>query len=100
MTVRDELLAAQAAIASALAQLPPDPTPPPVPTPAPPPPTTGVRLVMWAKATDIAAMTDAQLDGFKAKGIGGFVLKVGDVVGLGGDQDFTTGAVSATAANY
>jgi hypothetical protein len=47
------------------------------------------RMVFWTRCDDVAALTDAELDHWKGRGVDGFVCMVGYLYGLGGSADFT-----------
>jgi hypothetical protein len=56
------------------------------------PPSAGAaasREIMWTNCDDVAALTDAQLDAWRARGIGGFVCQTQYLAGLGGAHDFS-----------
>src|SRR5262249_32736465 len=47
------------------------------------------RLIMWTKCSDVVGLTDAQLDTWHSRGIGGFVCQIQHLRGLGGEQAFS-----------
>jgi hypothetical protein len=47
------------------------------------------RMVFWTRCDDVAALTDAELDEWKSRGVDGFVCMVGYLHGLGGANRFT-----------
>jgi hypothetical protein len=64
-------------------------------------PNSADRLIMWTGCTDLVAMSDAELDSWKNRGVDGFACGVQWLRGMGGTQDFT-GDPSASLAggNY
>ena len=54
-----------------------------------PEPNSADRILFWTSATDVAALTDADLDLWKSRGVGGFHGGVRNLVGMGGTQRFT-----------
>jgi len=55
------------------------------------------RMVFWTRCDDVAALTDAQLDEWKSRGVDGFVCMVGYLSDLGGKHHFT-GVAGASLA--
>jgi hypothetical protein len=47
------------------------------------------RLVFWTRCDDVSALSDADLDEWRNRGVDGFVCMVGHLRGLGGSQAFT-----------
>lgn len=47
------------------------------------------RLLFWTRAEDVAALSDAQLDLWKDRGVGGFICMTRQLKGMGGTDDFT-----------
>jgi hypothetical protein len=75
------------AVALALAACSPLPT-----TPTSPPAGTGAaanRVIFWNKCSEVVALTDAQLDTWRDRGVGGFVCKMNYLYALGGAQNFS-----------
>ena len=87
-------------------------TPPATPPTAPPseavstvPPGAGAaasRIIVWAGCTEVLGLSDAELDQWRSRGIGGFVCKTNYLYDLGGSQNFTAdpnASLSGTAYN-
>jgi hypothetical protein len=47
------------------------------------------RMVVWVGCGEVVALTDAQLDEWRARGVGGFACSAQFLFGLGGSQDWT-----------
>ena len=59
------------------------------------------RLIFWRACEDVAALTDPELDTWKARGVDGFVCMTGRLRDLGGAQDFSGDPdASLAGANY
>ena len=59
------------------------------------------RLIFWRACEDVAALTDPELDTWKARGVDGFVCMTGRLRNLGGAQDFSGDPdASLAGANY
>lgn len=56
---------------------------------ATPEPNSADRLITWTKCDEVVALTDAELDTWKARGVDGFVCMTKQLWGMGGDQNFT-----------
>ncbi len=52
-------------------------------------PNSADRLIMWTECEGLTAQTDAELDAWKSRGVGGFVCAGQHLRGMGGTQDFT-----------
>jgi hypothetical protein len=46
------------------------------------------RITLWVNCGQLAQLTDAQLDGWKKLGVGGFICNIGWLYGMGGAQNF------------
>jgi hypothetical protein len=82
----------------------PDPPAPPPSTPAPESGDTGVaasRVIFWTKCSSVLDLTDAELDQWRDRGVGGFVCEIPYLRGLGGELDFTADPSNPlTGTNY
>ena len=59
------------------------------------------RMIMWTGCPEVVALTDQQLDGWRDRGVGGFVCMVRWLRPFGGTQDFTGDANNRLeGANY
>ena len=59
------------------------------------------RLIFWRACEDVAALTNPELDTWKARGVDGFVCMTGRLRGLGGANDFSGDPdASLAGANY
>jgi len=59
------------------------------------------RMIFWLPCGDVAALNDANLDRWKAKGVDGFVCMNRQLKGMGGTQDFTGDpTASLLGSNY
>jgi hypothetical protein len=59
------------------------------------------RVVFWTGCDEVAALTDAELDEWRARGAGGFACLATQLRGMGGTQDFTGApAANLSGANY
>jgi hypothetical protein len=59
------------------------------------------RLIFWTSCDRLAALSDAQVRTWIARGVDGFVCESGSLFGLGGDQRFTPDAeASLDGAQY
>ncbi len=70
----------------------PSTSPPPSGGPQPPVSDAGSaasREIIWAGCWGIVSLTDAQLDAWRARGIGGFACEIQHMAGLGGAQSFS-----------
>jgi hypothetical protein len=47
------------------------------------------RMIFWLGCDEVAALTDAELDEWKSRGVDGFACMAGHLRGMGGTQDFT-----------
>jgi hypothetical protein len=47
------------------------------------------RIIFWTKCGEVIGLTDAELDAWRDRGVGGFVCKHNYLYALGGSQDFT-----------
>src|SRR3954465_4948870 len=59
------------------------------------------RMVTWINCSQLASITDAQLDQFQSRGGGGFVCASGSLRGMGGNEAWTgnLGALSGSTHN-
>jgi hypothetical protein len=58
-------------------------------------------MIFWLRCDRIAALTDAELDEWKSRGVDGFACMVGQLRGMGGTQDFTSDpTANLDADNY
>ncbi len=58
--------------------------------PAPQPPTAGAaanRVIFWTKCAEVIGLTDAELDSWRSRGVGGFVCKLNSLYALGGQPE-------------
>jgi carboxypeptidase family protein len=55
-------------------------------------PNSADRVLVWTSCDNLAALTDAELDRWIARGADGFVCQTRQLRGLGGDQGFTAGS--------
>jgi hypothetical protein len=55
------------------------------------------RVVFWDSCKDVVGLSDADLDRWAARGLGGFVCETQYLYGLGGDQTFASGVVPGSA---
>src|SRR5215470_2468625 len=46
------------------------------------------RMTMWTSCNDLVSMTDAQLDTWKSRGVGGFVCQSRWLPGMGGTANW------------
>lgn len=59
------------------------------------------RLLFWTRATEVAALSDAELDLWKGRGVGGFICMTRHLKGMGGTDDFTADRLAdLDAARY
>ena len=58
------------------------------------------RLVFWTRCDDVAALSDADLDEWRNRGVDGFVCMVGYLYGLGGTHAFTGDAAAPRGRAY
>jgi hypothetical protein len=55
------------------------------------------RIVFWDACKDVVGLSDAELDRWAARGLGGFVCQTQYLADLGGDQRFVSGTVPGSA---
>src|SRR5438874_7924250 len=55
------------------------------------------RIVFWTNCKDLVGLSDAQLVGWRNRGVGGFMCGFGALYGAGGSTKFTTQAADPTA---
>lgn len=58
------------------------------------------RVIFWVGCKDLATQTDADLRGWKSRGVDGFVCTVGYLKGLGGTNDFTARDPAPAGTRY
>lgn len=59
------------------------------------------RMILWVPCGDVVALSDAELDTWRDRGVDGFVCMAGHLRGLGGSQDFTGDPnASLSSSNY
>jgi hypothetical protein len=66
--------------------------PPTTAAPPPAPHSVGAamtREIVWATCPSVLALTDAQLDQWRTRGVGGFVCQTQHLAGMGGGQEFS-----------
>ncbi len=59
------------------------------------------EMIFWLRCDRIAALTDAELDEWKSRGVDGFACMIGHLRDMGGTQDFTGNpAANLDGSNY
>jgi hypothetical protein len=79
------VLGLAAAVTFAACTPPSDPTDPQSQTAG----TAANRIIFWTSCSEVIGLTDAELDAWRDRGVGGFVCKHNYLYALGGSQDFT-----------
>ena len=79
------VLGLAAAVTLAACTPPSNPTNPQSPTAG----TAANRIIFWTKCGEVVGLTDAELDTWRDRGVGGFVCRSNYLYALGGSQDFT-----------
>lgn len=52
-------------------------------------PNSADRLIVWTGCDDLPSLSNAELDAWRGRGVGGFVCMTGQLRGLGGPHEFT-----------
>jgi hypothetical protein len=63
-------------------------------------PNSADRMILWVNCRQLATISDAQLDAWQGRGVGGFVCQSQYVYGMGGTQDWSGDLGSLNGSQY
>lgn len=63
-------------------------------------PNSANRMILWVNCRQLATISDAELDAWQSRGVGGFVCQAQYVYGMGGTQDWSGDLGSLNGGQY